>query len=226
MRWCGMGVSASPGWSLLSCSPGRDPHHGAAGVAGGDRGDAGVPDLLGDRPPAAGVPVVLREAGGEAPLRRLGQGSRTLSMARAPRRPGGSPPTPWSPPVSQVPGATSPELVLDAAAQPGQPAWFICRVSCGAAFAFSRWARVQARKSSSPSSGGWRALRPRAGAGGTAHPVGTGGLPQGIACRAAPWPGHRGLWACWGDVPVEEPTVLCLPCTPWLVPPMGARARG
>ncbi|NWR62947.1 MALT1 protein, partial [Bucorvus abyssinicus] len=52
----------------------------------------------------------------------------------------------------EVPGATSPELVIDAAAQPGQPEWFICRVNCGATFTFSRWAQVQVEKSSSPSS--------------------------------------------------------------------------
>ncbi|NXL65666.1 MALT1 protein, partial [Chordeiles acutipennis] len=52
----------------------------------------------------------------------------------------------------EVPGATSPELTIDTAAPPGQPAWYICRVNCGAAFAFSRWAHVQVEKSSSPSS--------------------------------------------------------------------------
>ncbi|NWW98625.1 MALT1 protein, partial [Caloenas nicobarica] len=52
----------------------------------------------------------------------------------------------------QVPGATTSELVLDAAASLGQPKWYICRVSCGAAFAFSRWARVQVETSSSPGS--------------------------------------------------------------------------
>ncbi|NXY80240.1 MALT1 protein, partial [Glareola pratincola] len=52
----------------------------------------------------------------------------------------------------EVPGATSPELVIDTATPPGQAEWYICRVSCGAAFAFSRWAHVQVEKSSSPSS--------------------------------------------------------------------------
>ncbi|NXX01039.1 MALT1 protein, partial [Larus smithsonianus] len=52
----------------------------------------------------------------------------------------------------EVPGATSPELVIDTAAPPGQAEWYICRVNCGAAFAFSRWAHVQVEKSSSPSS--------------------------------------------------------------------------
>ncbi|NXT32216.1 MALT1 protein, partial [Pelecanoides urinatrix] len=52
----------------------------------------------------------------------------------------------------EVPGATAPELVIDTAAAPGQPGWYICRVNCGAAFAFSRWAHVQVEKSSSPSS--------------------------------------------------------------------------
>ncbi|XP_054037955.1 mucosa-associated lymphoid tissue lymphoma translocation protein 1-like isoform X2 [Rissa tridactyla] len=37
----------------------------------------------------------------------------------------------------EVPGATSPELVIDTAAPPGQAEWYICRVNCGAAFAFS-----------------------------------------------------------------------------------------
>ncbi|XP_051495643.1 mucosa-associated lymphoid tissue lymphoma translocation protein 1-like isoform X2 [Apus apus] len=52
----------------------------------------------------------------------------------------------------EVPGATAPELVMDTAAPPGQPAWYICRVNCGATFAFSRWAHIQVEKSSSPSS--------------------------------------------------------------------------
>ncbi|NXF50951.1 MALT1 protein, partial [Oceanites oceanicus] len=52
----------------------------------------------------------------------------------------------------EVPGATAPELVIDAAASPGQPEWYICRVNCGAAFAFSRWAHIKVEKSSSPSS--------------------------------------------------------------------------
>ncbi|KAF1427482.1 Mucosa-associated lymphoid tissue lymphoma translocation protein 1, partial [Spheniscus magellanicus] len=52
----------------------------------------------------------------------------------------------------EVPGATAPELVVDTAALPGQPEWYICRVNCGAAFAFSRWAHVRVEKSSSPSS--------------------------------------------------------------------------
>ncbi|NWI87271.1 MALT1 protein, partial [Pitta sordida] len=52
----------------------------------------------------------------------------------------------------EVPGATSPELVIDTAAPPGQPEWYICRVNCGATFTFSRWAHVQVEKRSSPSS--------------------------------------------------------------------------
>ncbi|XP_056192314.1 mucosa-associated lymphoid tissue lymphoma translocation protein 1-like isoform X4 [Falco biarmicus] len=52
----------------------------------------------------------------------------------------------------EVPGATAPELVIDTAATPGQPRWYICRVNCGATFAFSRWTHVQMQKSSSPSS--------------------------------------------------------------------------
>ncbi|NXR28166.1 MALT1 protein, partial [Cinclus mexicanus] len=52
----------------------------------------------------------------------------------------------------EVPGATSPELVIDTASLAGQPDWYICRVNCGATFTFSRWAHVQVEKSSSPSS--------------------------------------------------------------------------
>ncbi|NXD87549.1 MALT1 protein, partial [Halcyon senegalensis] len=52
----------------------------------------------------------------------------------------------------EVPGAMAPELVIDTAACPGQPGWYICRVNCGATFTFSRWAHVQVEKSSSPSS--------------------------------------------------------------------------
>ncbi|NXQ38549.1 MALT1 protein, partial [Catharus fuscescens] len=52
----------------------------------------------------------------------------------------------------EVPGATSPELVIDTASPAGQPEWYICRVNCGATFTFSRWAHVQVEKRSSPSS--------------------------------------------------------------------------
>ncbi|NXS34889.1 MALT1 protein, partial [Pomatostomus ruficeps] len=52
----------------------------------------------------------------------------------------------------EVPGATSPELVIDMAALLCQPKWYICRVNCGATFTFSRWAHVQVEKSNSPSS--------------------------------------------------------------------------
>ncbi|NWH92280.1 MALT1 protein, partial [Aegithalos caudatus] len=52
----------------------------------------------------------------------------------------------------EVPGATSPELVIDTATLAGQPEWYICRVNCGTTFTFSRWAHVQVEKSSSPSS--------------------------------------------------------------------------
>ncbi|NXC86304.1 MALT1 protein, partial [Cercotrichas coryphoeus] len=52
----------------------------------------------------------------------------------------------------EVPGATSPELVINTASLAGQPEWYICRVNSGAAFTFSRWAHVQVEKSSSPSS--------------------------------------------------------------------------
>ncbi|XP_019465487.1 mucosa-associated lymphoid tissue lymphoma translocation protein 1-like, partial [Meleagris gallopavo] len=52
----------------------------------------------------------------------------------------------------EVPGATAPELMVDTAAPPGLPQWYICRVSCGAAFAFSRWAHIQVERSHSPES--------------------------------------------------------------------------
>ncbi|NXH11316.1 MALT1 protein, partial [Bucco capensis] len=52
----------------------------------------------------------------------------------------------------EVPGATAPELVINMTALTGQPKWYICRVNCGATFAFSRWAHIQVEKSSSPSS--------------------------------------------------------------------------
>ncbi|NWY71951.1 MALT1 protein, partial [Erithacus rubecula] len=52
----------------------------------------------------------------------------------------------------EVPGATSPELVIDTASPGGQPEWYICRVNCGATFTFSRWAHVQVEKSNSPRS--------------------------------------------------------------------------
>ncbi|XP_031948760.1 mucosa-associated lymphoid tissue lymphoma translocation protein 1-like isoform X10 [Corvus moneduloides] len=52
----------------------------------------------------------------------------------------------------EVPGATSPELLINTATLAGQPEWYICRVNCGATFTFSRWAHVQVEKSSSPSS--------------------------------------------------------------------------
>ncbi|NXR55651.1 MALT1 protein, partial [Hippolais icterina] len=48
----------------------------------------------------------------------------------------------------EVPGATSPELVINTPA--GQHEWYICRVNCGATFTFSRWAHVQVEKNSSP----------------------------------------------------------------------------
>uniref|UniRef100_A0A8C3J506 Mucosa-associated lymphoid tissue lymphoma translocation protein 1 n=1 Tax=Calidris pygmaea TaxID=425635 RepID=A0A8C3J506_9CHAR len=73
----------------------------------------------------------------------------------------------------EVPGATAPELVINPAT-PGQPEWYICRVNCGAAFAFSRWAHVQVERSSSPSSGGqW--LLPKHG--GAADPASAAALP-------------------------------------------------
>lgn len=55
----------------LLYSPRCDPHHGAAGVTGGGRGDTGVPDLLGQRPAGAHLPVVLRKAGGETRISSL-----------------------------------------------------------------------------------------------------------------------------------------------------------
>ncbi|NXU07205.1 MALT1 protein, partial [Buphagus erythrorhynchus] len=55
----------------------------------------------------------------------------------------------------EVPGATSPELVIDTASLAGQPEWYICRVNCGATFTFSRWAHVQVEKSSPSSASGY-----------------------------------------------------------------------
>lgn len=91
MGWCGTGLSqprlVSP---LLSHSPGHDPHHSAARVAGGDGGDTGVPDLLRSRPARACVPVVLWEAAGEVLLGHIEHGPQAPSI-RAPRWVGGSP---------------------------------------------------------------------------------------------------------------------------------------
>ncbi|XP_074979276.1 mucosa-associated lymphoid tissue lymphoma translocation protein 1 isoform X2 [Caretta caretta] len=52
----------------------------------------------------------------------------------------------------EVPGATSPELVIDPATLQ-TPDWYICRVNHRASFTFSRWARLQVKRSSSPASG-------------------------------------------------------------------------
>uniref|UniRef100_A0A8C3XNS7 Mucosa-associated lymphoid tissue lymphoma translocation protein 1 n=1 Tax=Chelydra serpentina TaxID=8475 RepID=A0A8C3XNS7_CHESE len=60
----------------------------------------------------------------------------------------------------EVPGATSPELVIDPATLQ-TPDWYICRVNHRASFAFSRWARLQVKRSSSPASG--RSASHRAG---------------------------------------------------------------
>ncbi|XP_009072605.1 PREDICTED: LOW QUALITY PROTEIN: mucosa-associated lymphoid tissue lymphoma translocation protein 1-like, partial [Acanthisitta chloris] len=95
----------------------------------------------------------------------------------------------------EVPGATSPELLVDAAA-PGQPEWYICRVNCGATFTFSRWARVQVEKSSSPNSSQWllpdhgRAADPAAAA---AVPPGRGGHAD-LECRAIGNPPPQYQW--------------------------------
>ncbi|XP_057274771.1 mucosa-associated lymphoid tissue lymphoma translocation protein 1-like [Pezoporus wallicus] len=48
----------------------------------------------------------------------------------------------------EVPGATSPELVMDTAALRGRSEWFICRVNRGNAFTFSQWVCVQVERSS------------------------------------------------------------------------------
>ncbi|XP_074422176.1 LOW QUALITY PROTEIN: mucosa-associated lymphoid tissue lymphoma translocation protein 1-like [Larus michahellis] len=96
----------------------------------------------------------------------------------------------------EVPGATSPELVIDTAAPPGQAEWYICRVNCGAAFAFSRWAHVQVEKSSSPSSGGQ--LLPDHG--GAADPAAAAAVPPGrgghagLECRAIGNPPPQYQW--------------------------------
>ncbi|XP_074707741.1 LOW QUALITY PROTEIN: mucosa-associated lymphoid tissue lymphoma translocation protein 1-like [Strix uralensis] len=101
----------------------------------------------------------------------------------------------------EVPGATAPELVIDTGTPPGQPEWYICRVNCGATFAFSRWAHVQVEKSSSPSSGGPRELQqllPNHGgaadpAAATAVPSGRGGH-AGLECRAIGNPPPQYQW--------------------------------
>ncbi|CAM4626746.1 mucosa-associated lymphoid tissue lymphoma translocation protein 1-like [Lepidochelys kempii] len=51
----------------------------------------------------------------------------------------------------EVPGAISPELVIDPASLQ-TPDWYICRVNHRASFTFSRWARLQVKRSSSPAS--------------------------------------------------------------------------
>ncbi|XP_014739870.1 PREDICTED: LOW QUALITY PROTEIN: mucosa-associated lymphoid tissue lymphoma translocation protein 1-like [Sturnus vulgaris] len=96
----------------------------------------------------------------------------------------------------EMPGATSPELVIDTASPAGQPKWYICRVNCGATFTFSRWAHVQVEKSSSPSSSQWllpdygRAADPAAA---TAVPPGRGGH-AGLECRAIGNPPPQYQW--------------------------------
>ncbi|XP_072701656.1 LOW QUALITY PROTEIN: mucosa-associated lymphoid tissue lymphoma translocation protein 1-like [Ciconia boyciana] len=102
----------------------------------------------------------------------------------------------------EVPGATAPELVIDTAALPGQPKWYICRVNCGATFAFSRWAHVQAEKSSSPNLlphplPSQRLLPNHGGAAdpaaATAMPPGRGGH-AGLECRAIGNPPPQYQW--------------------------------
>ncbi|XP_009275353.1 PREDICTED: LOW QUALITY PROTEIN: mucosa-associated lymphoid tissue lymphoma translocation protein 1 [Aptenodytes forsteri] len=96
----------------------------------------------------------------------------------------------------EVPGATAPELVVDTAALPGQPEWYICRVNCGAAFAFSRWAHVQVEKSSSPTCS--QRLLPDHG--GAADPAAAAAVPSGrgghadLECRAIGNPPPQYQW--------------------------------
>ncbi|XP_054252264.1 LOW QUALITY PROTEIN: mucosa-associated lymphoid tissue lymphoma translocation protein 1-like [Indicator indicator] len=97
----------------------------------------------------------------------------------------------------EVPGAAGPELVIDTAMLLGQPEWYICRVSCGATFAFSRWAHIQVEKSSSPMSGGqWllphhgRAADPAAA---TAVPPAEGDT-LALECRAIGNPPPQYQW--------------------------------
>ncbi|XP_009321286.1 PREDICTED: LOW QUALITY PROTEIN: mucosa-associated lymphoid tissue lymphoma translocation protein 1 homolog [Pygoscelis adeliae] len=75
----------------------------------------------------------------------------------------------------EVRSCSAPELVVDTAALPGQPEWYICRVNCGAAFAFSRWAHVRVEKSSSPTCS--QRLLPDHG--GAADPAAAAALPSG-----------------------------------------------
>ncbi|KAM6369427.1 LOW QUALITY PROTEIN: mucosa-associated lymphoid tissue lymphoma translocation protein 1-like [Pluvialis apricaria] len=95
----------------------------------------------------------------------------------------------------EVPGATAPELVIDTAAPPGQPEWYICRVNCGAAFAFSRWAHVQVEKSGSQLS---QRLLPNHG--GAADPAAATAVPPAegdtlaLECRAIGNPPPQYQW--------------------------------
>ncbi|KAM6041405.1 LOW QUALITY PROTEIN: mucosa-associated lymphoid tissue lymphoma translocation protein 1-like [Chlamydotis macqueenii] len=95
----------------------------------------------------------------------------------------------------EVPGATAPELEVDTAAPPGQAQWYICRVNCGATFAFSRWAHVRVERASSQLSrrllpGHGRAADPAAA---TAVPPGRGGH-AGLECRAVGNPPPQYQW--------------------------------
>ncbi|NP_001026745.1 paracaspase-2 [Gallus gallus] len=96
----------------------------------------------------------------------------------------------------EVPGATAPGLMVDTAAPLGLPQWYICRVSCGAAFAFSRWARIQVERSHSPRIS--QRLLPQHG--GAADPAAAtavppaGGGPAGVECRALGNPPPQYQW--------------------------------
>ncbi|XP_061322979.1 mucosa-associated lymphoid tissue lymphoma translocation protein 1-like isoform X2 [Pezoporus flaviventris] len=93
----------------------------------------------------------------------------------------------------EVPGATSPELVMDTAALRGRSEWFICRVNRGNAFTFSQWVCVQVERSSLRA-GGPRERVPRLEpVGHHSFPSGMGWLPQDIDCHVAPQ-----LWTFWG----------------------------
>ncbi|NXD17676.1 MALT1 protein, partial [Nothocercus nigrocapillus] len=80
----------------------------------------------------------------------VAEGTRVALMCWASGPPGLS--YQWFCGKQKLPGATAPELVVDVGTSQGQPGWYICRVNCGVNYTFSRWAHIQVKRSSSPSS--------------------------------------------------------------------------
>ncbi|NXA56670.1 MALT1 protein, partial [Nothocercus julius] len=80
----------------------------------------------------------------------VAEGTRVALMCWASGPPGLS--YQWFCGKQELPGATAPELVVDMGTLQGQPGWYICRVNCGVNYTFSRWAHIQVKRSSSPSS--------------------------------------------------------------------------